>query len=70
MSVKPLPSLRGRDADDNHFGHGRPLAEWLAGLIRAMPPVRHLPWRFIDDWWIELLLMLFIVGTMVYNHYN
>lgn len=26
--------------------------------------------RLCDDWWIEWILMLFILGTMVYNHLN
>lgn len=24
--------------------------------------------RLCDDWWIEWILMFFILGTMVYNH--
>ena len=24
----------------------------------------------LGDWWIELILMSVIVGTMLYNHYN
>ncbi len=26
--------------------------------------------RLCDDWWIEWILMLFVLGTMVYNHLN
>lgn len=24
----------------------------------------------LGDWWIDLILMSFIVGTMLYKHYN
>lgn len=26
--------------------------------------------RLFGDWWIDVILMLFILGTMVYNHVN
>jgi hypothetical protein len=24
----------------------------------------------LGDWWIDLILMIFIVGTMLYEHFN